>query len=909
MTELAWRNQPVFISSTFRDMHLERDHLWQFVFPWLTEFLAQRHVHLEPVDLRWGVNSVSLEHAEFKEKYILRVCLSEVSRSKPFIIVLLGNRYGWVPPRELAETVLREMGVVGHDVEGKSVTHLEIDHGVFNDDRAIAYFYFEEGQLEEAGGPDASVSEEDLRKNRELRDLIRLRFPDRVRSYRRLDLPVMGEQVRADLAREFEHAFPRAAWVASDEREVSGRESLEQFVERHIRRAITGHALANHLAGTDAWCSMVLGSSGSGRSTVFALACRQVTADASRLLLAHAFGLDASGASVEAMLSRWIPLLERRLQEPPSQPSHAGRFALVERFWQLLHDVGALERVTIMVDGVEKAAESILGQRLGWIPTTPVTGVSVVLFDLPGEIREERLQHRFPIQRFVLDGLTVAQGRQLIARICQTYHRTLPAEVIDLLLSKGRSDGSRCACNPLWLSLSTEELNLIEASDYLLTDERFPNLSAEERIVALLRDTVVGLPQDVSSLYERRFTKLGQVLGESVVRVALGGLALSDVGLAERDILAVLRGTIDASVSAADLANLRLLLRDCLTQAREGNWRFEKTSARNACLALLALEEPEDPIPAGSVSRVGIARLYWEHFRQAGDAVSEARFACVEDPGADMLYRSFGTLPDLQRLYQAVLEAYGFAPAWLTQGLGRYFIDLWEDCWRNELDVMVEDWMVIDDVATLLWDISLHAQEGQEVFRAEFLGSIDTYRQITRIMMHDYDGKGLWKTAFANRLRLSVLADEGRWAEVCRVTVDFLTALNRHQELDDSELLLVCFLACLSLPGGSVNPCSAMVIKGEIEGPNLIDARGVLLALQTLQGSDRHAELLELAQRHPLSIVPVLHDGLYLDRYAPETDGSGIGFLCWQARRQKLAIACSGSYTWLASQVEAKPLP
>ena len=42
----------VFISSTFRDMHAERDYLVRFVFPRLREKLLQRRIHLVDVDLR-----------------------------------------------------------------------------------------------------------------------------------------------------------------------------------------------------------------------------------------------------------------------------------------------------------------------------------------------------------------------------------------------------------------------------------------------------------------------------------------------------------------------------------------------------------------------------------------------------------------------------------------------------------------------------------------------------------------------------------------------------------------------------------------------------------------------------------------------------------------------------------------
>lgn len=49
-----WRSRSVFITSTFRDMHTERDWLRTRVFPALDERLRQRFHHLGPVDLRWG---------------------------------------------------------------------------------------------------------------------------------------------------------------------------------------------------------------------------------------------------------------------------------------------------------------------------------------------------------------------------------------------------------------------------------------------------------------------------------------------------------------------------------------------------------------------------------------------------------------------------------------------------------------------------------------------------------------------------------------------------------------------------------------------------------------------------------------------------------------------------------------
>jgi hypothetical protein len=92
-----WQSRPVFVTSTFRDMQAERDHLRNHVFPVLEERLRRRFHFLEPIDLRWGVETVALADQQSKELLVLKVCLAEIQRSRPFLIGLVGDRYGWVP--------------------------------------------------------------------------------------------------------------------------------------------------------------------------------------------------------------------------------------------------------------------------------------------------------------------------------------------------------------------------------------------------------------------------------------------------------------------------------------------------------------------------------------------------------------------------------------------------------------------------------------------------------------------------------------------------------------------------------------------------------------------------------------------------------------------------------------------
>ena len=125
----GWAAQAVFISSTFSDMQAERDWLRTQVFPRLEEALRPRRQRLEPIDLRLGVDLVSLATEEERELRVLKVCLAEIERSRPFFIVLLGDRYGTVAAPSRLQAVTQEYQLEG-DHTGKSITALEIDYGL-----------------------------------------------------------------------------------------------------------------------------------------------------------------------------------------------------------------------------------------------------------------------------------------------------------------------------------------------------------------------------------------------------------------------------------------------------------------------------------------------------------------------------------------------------------------------------------------------------------------------------------------------------------------------------------------------------------------------------------------------------------------------------------------------------------
>jgi hypothetical protein len=77
----------VFVSSTFADMHAEREELVKRVFPELRKLCEARGVTWGEVDLRWGI-------PDERQGEVLPICLEEIHRCRPYFIGILGERLG-----------------------------------------------------------------------------------------------------------------------------------------------------------------------------------------------------------------------------------------------------------------------------------------------------------------------------------------------------------------------------------------------------------------------------------------------------------------------------------------------------------------------------------------------------------------------------------------------------------------------------------------------------------------------------------------------------------------------------------------------------------------------------------------------------------------------------------------------
>jgi telomerase protein component 1 len=151
----GWRNVRVFLSSTFRDMHAERDHLVKVTFPALREKLLPHRVELYDIDLRWGITE-----DEAKNEKVIRLCLEQIDECRPFFLAFLGHRYGWLPPAIPAETTAKYAFI--RRFPGVSVTELELRHGAMIDPQGKRVLVLLRTERSLASNPEATHNREFL---------------------------------------------------------------------------------------------------------------------------------------------------------------------------------------------------------------------------------------------------------------------------------------------------------------------------------------------------------------------------------------------------------------------------------------------------------------------------------------------------------------------------------------------------------------------------------------------------------------------------------------------------------------------------------------------------------------------------------------------------------------------------
>lgn len=132
----------IFVSSTFKDMHLERDAIRDKITPMVNAAASAYGQQISFCDLRWGIDTETMSD-EKASSAVLNVCLDEIDRCGSPMIVIIGERYGWIPPEISIKRLAERKRIVLDDLQ-TSVTALEIEYGALSGKEKLdkTFFYF-----------------------------------------------------------------------------------------------------------------------------------------------------------------------------------------------------------------------------------------------------------------------------------------------------------------------------------------------------------------------------------------------------------------------------------------------------------------------------------------------------------------------------------------------------------------------------------------------------------------------------------------------------------------------------------------------------------------------------------------------------------------------------------------------
>ena len=615
----AFRKQRVlrvFVSSTFQDMKEEREELVKRVFPRLRIICEQRGVTWGEVDLRWGITNE--QKAEGK---VLPICLQEIHECRPYFICMLGERYGHIPKEIPPELIVQEPWLEEH--KEKSVTELEVLHGVLNNPEMAdhAYFYFRDPEYTE------SLHGEELPEQREKLDLLKERIrKSGLRLQENYDDPkTLGELVYEDLKGVIDQRFPEGSELDPLEKEASEHEAFAHAKYRvYIGRKDYFDRLDEHIEADDQPL-IVLGESGSGKSALLAnWAVNYRDKNPHDHMIMHFIGSTPYSSDWAAMLRRILGEFKRRFdigEDIPFEPEK-----LRSAFANWLHIASTAvekegQKVILILDALNQLEDLDQAPDLVWLPPFIPENIRVILSTLPGRPLDDLEKRKWPVM--LVEPLKDDERKLLIEEYLAQYRKTLSDSQIAKIASADQTG------NPLYLRALLEELRVF--GEHILLDERIDNYLEAENVPKLYAKIFERYEGD----YERDRTGL--------VGDALTLIWASRRGLAETELLDLL-GTNGESLPQAYWAPFYIAT-DKLFVNRSGLIGFSHDYQRQAITGRY--------LPTG------------DHQKSAHSTLAE--YFSVQDISirkVDELPWQLSEAGDWQQLYDLLSDLEFFKPAW-----------------------------------------------------------------------------------------------------------------------------------------------------------------------------------------------------------------------------------------------------
>lgn len=626
MENLGWRTIKIFISSTFSDMHSERDVIRKHVIPRLNEALQRHRISVMTTDLRWGIDTVGLNE-ETREAKVLRVCIDAIANSKPYFVALIGDRYGWVPSGDRIDRFRHSLNddsdIIPEGLSPRSVTEMEILLGALGSEERLnhSFFCFRNADSYESMDEETvktfidSVSDspairDNACKLESLKQRIREscannenhiiqysgKWDNQNRRFTALDdfADTLYERLLNDILAEKEESDE------TDEHDNEA-ETLRRFIDVNAANFCGRSTLLSHLTDyvinhrkTESVLSnglgiILSGRSGCGKSYLFSALCtrlKTISAEKKLLVLAHAAGLTPGSVSVEQMAKSWINQMTEAIGENSCQEK--------ARQW--------LKRKASLIDEYPKDENedrsqlvflSMSLQARGIYPvmlvdsidsfTEPDTLFSLIPFNvpfictsIPDFIDNNTLSDRYSIIN--VDDFDRDDAISLIEATFQKNDKQVWPKLTEALLSVGGD--TPAYHSPLWLKMALTILLEIGSEDF----REINNIEAKAddlKISTYLIRTTKKFPTTPDDLFRYFIDFSAGFFNCELVVDTLCYIALAQYGIDERYLATLLSD----NWNQLEFESLRLWLRDFLVKSTNNDrWILNHSILRHVLM-------------------------------------------------------------------------------------------------------------------------------------------------------------------------------------------------------------------------------------------------------------------------------------------------------------------------------------
>lgn len=596
----------IFVSSTFQDMQAERDMIRQKVFPAINKAAGAHNDHIEFVDLRWGIDTQCQSEQEACIT-VMSTCIYELQRSDDLMIILLGDRYGWVPDSEYLQDQKNSMP---GEMEYLSATAFEIEQGVFCGNKKALVYIREFSDSKQIPEQFSEQIDESRKRLEELKEKLKTSPNCRVQVYpahfvngtiKESDLDALARRMIQDLRDTY-----AGEWKTFDQLQAFDREQEIQwgFIERkakefyarrgelnalieNVQSWFSDAPSANKTMRADEHMHFIIGGSGSGKSTFIseaAITLRRKGYD----VLPFIGGLTAESSDAIRVLCGIIYYIEEKLGLPHTvtfggqesgeirlengrtpvdsvavtRKKLQDRLAAIERQYS-----GKQKPLLIVIDALDQFFPDENRDMQAFCPSGLGPNIRFLITSTP-DIKTGAGNAT------VLKKLNGSEQNLIVQGALSRRRKNLSKIVISNILKR---EG---AAKPLYISMVLDRLMLMDQADFQRIYEQGGSI---DDIVAHQNDIVEQLPDGLSEMVAALFEAAGEKIGQSFTQKALQYIAMSRQGIRESDLAYCMGNMWDA----ARFSRLLYYLDDQFMMRADGRIDFMHKTLRQGVLTTI----------------------------------------------------------------------------------------------------------------------------------------------------------------------------------------------------------------------------------------------------------------------------------------------------------------------------------